>query len=139
LDLIFNGDTQIKIFIKMKKNSIYSVSLLLVASLSSCGIGAALVINHNQNATEVHLSENNFKVIDQISGSSETSYIMAIGGIDKRQLYEKAYSNMMKKANLINSSKAIINVLTEEHVSGFAPLFVRRTITVSAQVIEFTR
>jgi PBP1b-binding outer membrane lipoprotein LpoB len=123
----------------MKKTSIYPLLLLLATFLSSCGISTALVTNHNQNATEVHLSGNNFKVIDQVSGSSEDSYIMAIGGMKKRQLYENAYSAMMKKANLLNASKAIINVMTEEHVSGFAPFFIRRTITVSAQVVEFTR
>ncbi len=123
----------------MKKIGIYSVLLLLAAFLSSCGIATALVTNHNQNATEVHLSGNNFKVIDQVSGNSEASYILAIGGMNKRQLYENAYSTMMKKANLLNGSKAIINVMTEEHFSGFAPFFVRRTITVSAQVVEFTR
>jgi hypothetical protein len=123
----------------MKKISIYSVLILFTAFLSSCGISTALVANHNQNATEVHLSGNNFKVIDQVSGSSEVSYVLAIGGMDKRQLYENAYSAMMKKANLLNGSKAIINVMTEEHVNGFFPFFVRRTITVSAQVVEFTR
>lgn len=123
----------------MKKIGIYSVMLLLAAFLSSCGIGTALITNHNQNATEVHLSGNNFKVIDQVSGSSEVSYVLAIGGVSKRQLYENAYSTMMKNANLLNGSKAIINVMTEEHFSGFAPFFVRRTITVSAQVVEFTR
>ena len=123
----------------MKKIKIYSVLLLLAAFLNSCGIGTALVTNHNQNATEVHLSGNNFKVIDQVNGSSELSYVLAIGGMNKRQLYENAYSTMMKKANLLNGSKAIINVMTEEHFSGFAPFFVRRTITVSAQVVEFTK
>jgi len=123
----------------MKKICIYSALLLLSALFSSCGIGTALVTNHNQNATEVHLSGNNFKVVDQVSGSSEASYVFAIGGVNKRQLYENAYSTMMKKANLLNGSKAIINVMTEEHYSGFAPFFVRRTITVSAQVVEFTR
>lgn len=123
----------------MKKIAIYSVILLFTAFLSSCGVGVALVTNHNQNATEVHLGGNNFKVVDQVSGSSEASYIMAIGGVKKRQLYENAYAAMIKKANLLNSSKAIINVITEEHVSGFAPFYVRRTITVSAQVIEFTK
>lgn len=123
----------------MKKITLYSMLLLLTATLSSCGIGTALVVNHNQNATEVHLSGNNFRVVDQVSGSSEVSYVFAIGGMKKRQLYENAYSTMLKKANLLNGSKAIINVITEEHVSGFAPFFVKRTITVSAQVIEFTR
>lgn len=123
----------------MKKISIYSVVFLLAASFSSCGIGTAVVTNHNQNATEVHLSGNNFKIVDQVMGSSEASYVLAIGGMNKRQLYENAYSTMIKKANLTNGSKAIINVMTEEHISGFAPFFVRRTITVSAQVVEFTR
>ena len=123
----------------MKKIRIYSVLLLLTAIISSCGISTALVTNHNQNATEVHLSQNNFKVVDQVSGSSEDTYVLTIGGMKKRQLYENAYSMMIKKANLLNGSRAIINVMTEEHVGGFAPFFVRRTITVSAQVVEFTR
>lgn len=67
------------------------------------------------------------------------SYVLAIGGMDKGQLYENAYSVIMKKANLLNASKAIINVITQEHVSGFVHLHVRRTITVSAQVVEFRR
>ncbi|TAF98551.1 MAG: hypothetical protein EAZ44_11310 [Cytophagia bacterium] len=123
----------------MKKIGIYSALLLLAVFLNACGIGQAYVTNHNQNATEVHLSGNNFKVIDRVSGSSEQVYVLAIGGINKRQVYENAYATMMKNANLLNSSKAIINVMTEEYCSGFAPFFVRRTITVSAQVIEFTR
>ncbi len=123
----------------MKKICIYSIGLSITLFLSSCGIGSALITNHNQNATEVHLSSNNFKVIDQVSGSSETSYVLGFGGMNKRQLYQNAYAVMLKKANLMEGSKAIINVLTEEHFSGFAPFFVSRTITVSAQVVEFTR
>ncbi len=123
----------------MKKISTCIFLLSLAAFLSSCGIGTAFIVNHNQQATQVHLSNNNFKVVDQVSGSSEVSYIMAIGGVKKTQLYENAYAAMLKKANLLNSSKAVINVTTEEHVGGFAPLFVRRTITVSAQVVEFTK
>lgn len=124
---------------KMKNIRIYPMLLLLTVLISSCGVSSALVANHNQNNTEVHLSENNFKVIDQVSGSSEVSYVLAIGGMKKRQLYENAYSEMLKKANLLNGSKAIINVMTEEHISGFGPFFVKRIITVSAQVVEFTR
>ncbi|MDX1904992.1 MAG: DUF6567 family protein [Thermonemataceae bacterium] len=123
----------------MKKIGIYFALALPFIFLSSCGISTAIVNNHNQNTTEVHLSGNNFKVIDQVSGSSEISYVLAIGGLKKKQLYENAYSTMIKKANLLNGSKAIINVMAEEHISGFAPFFVKRTITVSAQVVEFTK
>lgn len=123
----------------MKKILNYSLLLLLTGSLSSCGISTALISNHNQNATEIHLSGNNFKVIDQVSGSSEVSYVLAFGGMNRKQLYANAYATMIKKANLLNGSKAVINLLTEEHVSGFAPFFVKRTITVTGQVVEFTR
>lgn len=123
----------------MKKIRTYFVLLLITASFSSYGIGSALVSNHNQNATEVHLSGNNFKVIDQVNGSSETCYVLAIGGMNKRQLYENAYSTILKKANLLNASKAIINVIAEEHFSGFAPFYVRRTIPVSTQVAELIK
>lgn len=123
----------------MKKIRIYSALFLIIALLSSCGVSTAFVSNLNQNSTEVHLSENNFKIINQVSGSSEMSYVLGIGGVNKKQLYENAYSAMMKNANLQSGSKAIINVMTEEHISGFAPFFVRRTITVSAQVVEFTK
>lgn len=123
----------------MKKISTYLGFLILTLFLGSCGFNAALISNHNQNATEVQLNGNNFKVIDQVSSSSEVSYVFGIGGVDKRRLFENAYSDMMKKANLMNGSKAIVNVMTEEQVSGFAPFFIKRTITVSAHVVEFTR
>ncbi len=123
----------------MKKINLYPVLVLLTVIFSSCGVNTAFISNQNHNATAVQLAGNNFKVVDTVSGSSEVSYVFGIGGVNKRQLYENAYSEMMKKANLMNSSKAVINVMTEEQISGFAPFFVRRTITVSAHVVEFTR
>ena len=123
----------------MKKISLYPVLVLLTVIFSSCGVNTAFISNQNHNTTAVQLAGNNFKVVDTVSGSSEVSYVFGIGGVNKRQLYENAYSEMMKKANLMNSSKAVINVMTEEQISGFAPFFVRRTITVSAHVVEFTR
>lgn len=106
--------------------------------LSSCGFNSALVLNNNQNSTQVQLSSNNYKVVDKVSGSAEVEYILMIGGLDKRQLYENAYSAMVTKANLAGS-KALINIVTEEHVGGVPPFYYKRTLTVSANVIEFTR
>ena len=117
------------------------VSLLLCAilALSSCGVNYATIANHNMNNTQVQLSSNNFKVVDKISGTAYVQYIVLIGGLKKKQLYEKAYSDLLAKANLINSSKALINILTEEHYTFITPYYIRRTVTVSANVIEFTR
>ncbi len=119
-----------------------SISLLFMASLvflNSCGINYANVVNHNQNATQVHLASNNFKVIDKVSGTAEVSYVLIFGGVNRKQLYKNAYSEMVNSANLVSGSKALVNVLTEEHLGGVPPFYYTRTITVSANVIEFVK
>jgi hypothetical protein len=121
------------------KTVISLIAISAVLLLSSCGVNGSLIVNHNQNTSQVQLSSNNFKVVDRVSGSAEVKYIVCIGGLKKRQLYENAYSEMLKKANLLNGPKAIVNVVTEEHAGGVPPFFIRRTVTVSANVIEFTR
>src|SRR5690349_4767966 len=131
---------QLNIYLKTKMKKI-NYMLIIVASLllSSCGFNSALVLNHNQNSTQVQLTSNNYKVVDKVSGSAEVEYILLIGGLNKRQLYENAYSAMVDKASLINSSKALINFVTEEHIGGVPPFYYKRTLTVSANVIEFTK
>ncbi|HYG03275.1 MAG TPA: DUF6567 family protein [Chryseosolibacter sp.] len=122
----------------MKK---FTLSAVLISALllTSCGVNGSLILNQNQNATQVHLASDNFKVVDKISGSADVPYVLFIGGMNRRELYKEAYSSMLEKAKLENSSRAIINVLTEEHVGGVPPFYYKRTITVSANVIEFTR
>jgi len=85
----------------------------------------------------VHLANNNFQVVNRVKGSSEVSYVLIFGGRNKRQLYENAYSEMVKAAEL-SGSKALVNIVTEEHVGGVPPFYYKRTITVSAHVVEFT-
>lgn len=123
----------------MKKLKLLLGTISAIVLLSSCGASSALILNHNQNSTQVHLSSNNYKIIEKVVGTSEVEYVLMIGGLDKRQLYENAYSAMLAKANLVNSSRAIINVFTEEHVGGVPPFYYKRTITVSGYLIEFTR
>ena len=84
----------------------------------------------------MHLSENNFDVVGQAVGQAEVSYVLIFGGKNKRQLYETAYADMMKSADL-KGAKALVNMVTEEHVGGVPPFYYTRTITVSANVVEF--
>jgi hypothetical protein len=118
---------------KVKYLSVITTALLF----SSCGVNSALILNQNQNSTQVHLSSNNYRIVDKVTGSAEVAYILLIGGADKSQLYENAYTEMANKANLLNSSKALINIVTEEHIGGLPPFYYKRTITISANVIEF--
>lgn len=117
----------------------YVAAVIVLGLLSSCGVNNALLLNQNQNATQVQLSSANYKIVDRVSGKAEVTYIFLIGGINKRQLYENAYSAMVAKANLLNSPRALVNIVTEEHVGGVPPFYMKRTITVSANVIEFTK
>lgn len=118
------------------------LSLITIATaiiFSSCGINSALILNHNQNTTQVVLSSNNFKVIDKVMGTSAVRYVLSFGGLNKKQLYQNAYADMLSKANLMNGSKALINIVTEEHIGGLAPFYYKRTVTISANVIEFAK
>jgi hypothetical protein len=123
----------------MKKTMVLPFVLASFFLLSSCGINSALVFNDNQISTRVQLNTNNYRVVKKATGHAEVEYIMAIGGMNRRQLYEHAYADMLSSADLMNGSKALINVLTEDHLGGFFPFYYKRTITVSAHVIEFTR
>ena len=123
----------------MKKLSNTFIAMVLLALLSSCGVSAALVLNHNDNSTQVHLASNNFRVLEQVSGSSNVNYILLIGGINKRKLYNNAYADMVEKAQLTQGSRALVNIVTEEHVGGVYPFYFKRTITVSAHVVEFVQ
>ena len=122
------------------KNLLPLVTILFLFMLfSSCGVNYALIENQNQNSTQVHLTSDNFKVVDRVTGNAEVEYVLFFGGLNKKQLYENAYADMVNNANLLSSSKALVNIVTEEQIGGFPPFYYKRTITVSAHVVEFTR
>lgn len=122
------------------KNLMFAfATLLLIMVATSCGVSNAVYVNHNQSATQVLLSSNNYKVIDKISGSAEVSYVFLIGGTNQRQLYENAYSDMVKKANLNNAPRALVHVVNEEHFRGFFPFAFTRRVTYTAHVVEFVK
>ena len=107
--------------------------------LTSCGVNQALVFNQNQNSTQVQLGEANFRNVGKVMGTDSVKYILVFGGMKKKQLYAHAYANMLDKADLPAGPRAVVNVTTEEHVGGVFPFCYKRTVTVSGQVIEFTR
>lgn len=121
------------------KKKIFAGLIALSMILTSCGVNNSIILNHNQNSTQVQLSSDNFRVIDKVTGSAEVEYIFMIGGLDKRQLYENAYSAMVSKANLTNAPRALVNIVTEEHIGGVPPFYYKRTVTVSAHVVEFIK
>lgn len=123
----------------MKKISFILSGITLLFFFSSCGISLTSIMNQNMNSTEVHLAGNNFKITGKATGSAEVSYVLIFGGVNKKRLYENAYGSMVNNAGLDSGSKALVNILTEEHVGGVPPFYYTRTVNVSANVIEFVR
>jgi hypothetical protein len=107
--------------------------------LASCGINQAIVLNQNQNSTQVQLTQDNFRNVGNVSGTANVKYILLFGGAKRRNLFGDAYSAMIASAELAKGPRAVVNVVTEEHIGGLPPIFFRRTLTVSGTVVEFTR
>ena len=122
----------------MKQIKTLSTLFLLAIILSSCGVHSTLVTNTNSNATNVELSKKNFTILDQVSGESSANYIMGIGGLSNKALIENAKADMLKKANLLGGSKALVNVTIESHYSAFYIFYFKKTVTISAHIVEFT-
>ena len=122
----------------IKKLRIIATILILVAILTGCGISSGIYNQFGVNGanTNVVLQKKNFKVIGTVNGDATASYIFAIG-LNKQNLVSKAKQNMIDNAKLEGSSKAIINVTLEEHVTLIF-VYLERTITAHGTVIEFT-
>ena len=107
-------------------------------------IGAALLagcsthvgyIGHAIN-TEVELSGNNFRVVESVTGRATANYFLGIGG-PTQNVMDKARRDMIQRANLIGSSRAIVNVTTDVRHVWFL-FWLRKTAFVSGEVVEFT-
>lgn len=122
----------------MKKTAKIFVILAMIVGLSSCGINHAWNVNLNQNVTQVQLGSKNFKVVGRVKGTAEVAYVLIFGGVKKKQLYNAAYADMLEKADLSSGARTLTNVVTEEQVGGVPPFYFKRTVTVSASIIEFT-
>lgn len=119
----------------MKK--IYQLLLcsVVLALFASCGIQMPTNMNLNENQTQVQLAGKNYKIVKQVSGTADASYIFGIGGMSSKSLAKNSYAEMVKAANL-TGSQAIINVTTEES-NLFALVYLKRSITTHGTVIEF--
>lgn len=120
----------------MNKISKITILAIILTLVSSCGVQKHNSINTNQSSTTVELSRKNFKVIQKVTGSSTASYFIGFGGLHNKNLLELAKNEMYSNANLAGTSRAIINMTTEEHVS-IVFFTVTKTVFVSGYVIEF--
>ena len=123
---------------------IFILSFFILIFVSGCGIGPMSSMNHSTN-TQVVLSKANFRVINSVSGSATARYFIGIGPSESK-LIARAKQRLMRQANLTaggNKSRALINITTDETIRYIVwpwpplPLYVSKTVYVTADVIEF--
>ncbi|MBO5957834.1 MAG: hypothetical protein J6Q39_09800 [Bacteroidales bacterium] len=122
----------------MRKLLMFFVLVVTLFGVSSCSLQDPMTRNLNQNLTNVVLQDNNFKIVQKVRGEAQADYLFYFGGFRKKGLIEEARAEMLENANLIGSSRAVINENVEMSVTSFAGIFSYVKVTVSGYVVEFT-
>ena len=122
----------------MKKLLMLFALVVMLFGVSSCSLHGSLATNVNQNSTNVVLQDNNYKIVAKVRGDAQANYFLYFGGFRKKGLIEEARAEMLENANLVGSSKAVINETFETSVTTFAGIYSYVKVTCSGYVIEFT-
>lgn len=119
------------------KKSLFLVLVVIMFGMTSCSLHDGLTHNLNQNSTNVVLQDNNYTIVQKIRGESQADYFFYFGGFRKKGLIEEARADMLENANLIGSSKAVINETVETSYTTFCGIYSNVKVTVSGYVVEF--
>ena len=104
---------------------------------TGCALHNGLTSNLNQHSTEVLLSKKNFQVIAKVDGEAKATYVLGFGGLSKKSLINEARAKMLLSANLVGTTKVIINETVSSRRSFYFLVWTDK-VTVSAYVAEFT-
>ena len=122
----------------MRKLLMLFVLVATLFGVSSCQLHSPVAANLYQNNTNVVLQDNNYKIIQKVRGEAQADYFFYFGGFRKKGLIEEARAEMLESANLVGSSKAVINETVETSLTPIAGIYTNVKVTVSGYVIEFT-
>ena len=122
----------------MRKLLMLFVLVATLFGVSSCQLHTPVAANLYQNNTNVVLQDNNYKIVQKVRGEAQADYFFYFGGFRKKGLIEEARAEMLESANLVGSSKAVINETVETSLTTIAGIYTNVKVTVSGYVIEFT-
>ena len=123
----------------MKKLLMLFVLALTLFGATSCStLYDRATSNLNQNLTNVVLQNSDYKVVDKVRGEAEAKYILIFGGGRTQGLIQEARAEMLESANLVGSSKAVINETVEYSVKTVLGFVNTVKVTVTGYVVEFT-
>ena len=95
-----------------------------------------LTSNINSNTTEVVLSKNNYVILGRVQEQASGFSVLGFGG-SFRPLIARAKANMFARADIQSTSCAFINEVVEVNNKSFFGIVNAKTVTVSANIIEF--
>ena len=119
------------------RKSLFLVLVVIMFGMTSCSLHDGLTHNLNQNSTNVVLQDNNYTIVQKVRGESQADYFFYFGGFRKKGLIEEARADMLENANLIGSSKAVINETVETSYTTFCGIYSNVKVTGSGYVVEF--
>ena len=120
------------------KRILGAIFLIAVAfSFSSCAAAhLGMPQNVNNNTTNVVLQGGNYEIIQRVEGTATGTLLFGMIPINSQTVVNNARRQMLQSANLVGSSRAIINEVIEKELTIW-PFVGFRTVTVSAYVIEW--
>ena len=124
----------------MKKINFLIAGIFSLVLLTGCaGLNQAHYVNNDVTQTSVVLSQNNYRIVGETSGTSTSTYILGIGGLSKTALTSNSRADMYANARL-KDGQAIINVSTTVSYKVIAgPIYMQRIATTTGYIIEFVK
>lgn len=125
---------QINTIMKTKLFVLFAALLFVFTGCST--IGFTSLTDRQVSQTTVNLSSNNYRIIGDCSGEVSYTYIFGFGGPSKSVAFSNAMDAMYNNAQL-SGSQAVINIRGYQEVKTVLGVYIKRTIRVSGQIIEF--
>ena len=121
----------------MKKLAMFLIVLTTIY-LSSCGYNLQPISNIYSSQTQVLLQNNEFKIIGKAKGEASATYILGIGGLSQKAIYNNAVADMFNNANL-SGSQTITHINVHNHIGGVPPFYYKVKYVASGTIITFDK
>jgi hypothetical protein len=111
------------------------ISIAAALTLSGCAAHFGAI------KSDVSLNQANFKVTGTAAGSAQAKLVMGFGGLNKETLVADARRDLISKAKL-SSDQVLANIAMDMKTTfypGFLPIVVIQKVTLTADIVEFTK
>ena len=93
----------------------------------------------NHQVTQVVLDEANYTYVGSATGEASSVNILGIGPFGAKALVQEAKEDLLENVDLYSGSRALVNVVIDHKYTYFSWIYVKKTVYVSADVVEFNK